>query len=265
MAPRGRFQRYPSSTTTPYHSKGTRTGVFPAYFTDGSYWRVLTVHLASLEAAKGRLHLSGRHCRMMLFAHLRRLSDVLDRAVVVGDSAAQITLGLVCVAAIGEKIRPRRNSNRLVIDPKLSLAFRDRGAAYYFNKDYERAIKDYDKAIKLDPRSDRAYSTAARSTRSLAATSKRSPMRARRSSLNHQSPPILTSRSVLRGGGRLRPRRHRLTQLSPTPQQSRRGLPRQGRSSTERSQTTKQRCVSIRGLRQPLRTLRPYKLCASGQ
>ena len=39
----------------------------------------------------------------------------LDRAVVVGDSAAQIALGLVRVAAIGEKIRPRGDSNRLVI------------------------------------------------------------------------------------------------------------------------------------------------------
>src|SRR5580704_13680164 len=52
---------------------------FAAYFTDGSYWRVLTVHLASLEAAKGRLHLSGRHRRMTLFVHLRRLSDVSNR------------------------------------------------------------------------------------------------------------------------------------------------------------------------------------------
>ena len=39
----------------------------------------------------------------------------LDRAVVVGDSAAQIALGLICVAAIGEKTRPRSDSNRLVI------------------------------------------------------------------------------------------------------------------------------------------------------
>ena len=38
-----------------YHSKGTRTGVFPAYFTDGSYWRVLTVHIASLEVRKGSI------------------------------------------------------------------------------------------------------------------------------------------------------------------------------------------------------------------
>ncbi len=39
----------------------------------------------------------------------------LDRAVVVGDSAAQIALGLVRVAPIGEKIRPRGDPNRLVI------------------------------------------------------------------------------------------------------------------------------------------------------
>ena len=79
----------------------------------------------------------------------------------------------------------------LRLDPKLSLAFRDRGAAYYF-KDYERAIKDYDEAIKLDPRSDRAYSNRSAAYRSLAATGKRSPMRARRSSLNHLSRPIST-------------------------------------------------------------------------
>src|SRR3984957_19810215 len=39
----------------------------------------------------------------------------LDRAVIVGDRAAQIALGLVGVAAIGEKIRSRRDSNRLAI------------------------------------------------------------------------------------------------------------------------------------------------------
>jgi dienelactone hydrolase len=29
--------------------------VCPAYFTDGSYWRVLTVHIASLEVRKGSI------------------------------------------------------------------------------------------------------------------------------------------------------------------------------------------------------------------
>jgi hypothetical protein len=48
-------------------------------FHDGSDWRVLTVRIASLEVRKGRLHLSGRHRRMTVFAHLRRLSDVSNR------------------------------------------------------------------------------------------------------------------------------------------------------------------------------------------
>jgi hypothetical protein len=48
-------------------------------FHDGSYWRILTFRIASLEVRKGRLHLSGRHRRMTLFAHLRRLSDVSNR------------------------------------------------------------------------------------------------------------------------------------------------------------------------------------------
>jgi hypothetical protein len=55
MTLRGRFQRYLSSTTTSYHSNGSRTGVFAAYFTDGSYWRVLTVNTASLEVRKGSI------------------------------------------------------------------------------------------------------------------------------------------------------------------------------------------------------------------
>jgi tetratricopeptide (TPR) repeat protein len=70
----------------------------------------------------------------------------------------------------------------LRLDSKLSLAFRDRGAAYYFNKDYQRAIKDYDEAIELDPAATAATPIAARPIKSSAATGRRSPMRARRSS-----------------------------------------------------------------------------------
>jgi tetratricopeptide (TPR) repeat protein len=33
----------------------------------------------------------------------------------------------------------------------------DRGVAYYFKKDYQAAIKDYDEAIRLDPKKSRAY------------------------------------------------------------------------------------------------------------
>jgi tetratricopeptide (TPR) repeat protein len=34
----------------------------------------------------------------------------------------------------------------------------DRGAAYYFKKDYQAAIRDYDQAIRLDPNNARAFS-----------------------------------------------------------------------------------------------------------
>jgi hypothetical protein len=44
-------------------------------FHDGSYWRVLTVRIASLEVRKGRLHLSERHRRMTLFALTGRLES----------------------------------------------------------------------------------------------------------------------------------------------------------------------------------------------
>ena len=190
----------------------------------------------------------------------------LDRAVVVGDSAAQITLGLVRVAAIGEKIRARRNSNRLVIDPKLSLAFRDRGAAYYFNKDYERAIKDYDEAIKLDLRSDRAYSNRSAAYKKLGRNEQAITDESEAIKLEPSEPAYFDNRGLSYAAeGDYDRRHHRLTQLSPTPTTlaARRSAARA--ISTERSPTTRQRCVSIRGMRQPLRTLRPSKLCASGQ
>jgi tetratricopeptide (TPR) repeat protein len=37
----------------------------------------------------------------------------------------------------------------------------DRGAAFYFNKDYQSAIKDYDQAIKLDPKKSDAFTDRA--------------------------------------------------------------------------------------------------------
>jgi tetratricopeptide (TPR) repeat protein len=43
------------------------------------------------------------------------------------------------------------------LDPKSARAFTDRGSAYQTNGDLERAITDYDEAIRLDPRSARAF------------------------------------------------------------------------------------------------------------
>jgi tetratricopeptide (TPR) repeat protein len=38
-----------------------------------------------------------------------------------------------------------------MLDPNLALAFNDRGNAYANKGQYDRAIQDYDQAIKLDP------------------------------------------------------------------------------------------------------------------
>jgi tetratricopeptide (TPR) repeat protein len=46
----------------------------------------------------------------------------------------------------------------LKLDPKYAVAYNNRGNAYFGKKDYARAIADYDEAIKLDARFAAAYS-----------------------------------------------------------------------------------------------------------
>ena len=59
-----------------------------------------------------------------------------------------------------EQGRPRSRARRLLeslrLDPTNANDFNRRGVAYYGKKDYDRAIADYDQAIKLNP----AYPTA---------------------------------------------------------------------------------------------------------
>jgi tetratricopeptide (TPR) repeat protein len=43
------------------------------------------------------------------------------------------------------------------LDPNSALAFIDRGVAYYFKDNYEKAIADYDAAIRIDPKRSHAY------------------------------------------------------------------------------------------------------------
>ncbi len=43
------------------------------------------------------------------------------------------------------------------LDPNSALAFRNRGLAYYYKQDYDRGIADYNQAIKLDPNSAIAF------------------------------------------------------------------------------------------------------------
>ena len=74
-----------------------------------------------------------------------------------GDAVALDTRGDVFVDK-GEFDRAIEDYDAaLRLNPKLSLALRDRGAAYYFKRDYRRAIDDEGAAIAIDPMSDRAY------------------------------------------------------------------------------------------------------------
>ena len=41
--------------------------------------------------------------------------------------------------------------------PDFAQALSDRGAAWYFKGEYQKAIADYDEAIRLDPNNARTY------------------------------------------------------------------------------------------------------------
>ena len=51
----------------------------------------------------------------------------------------------------------RTTTRRSGLIRNFAQAWRDRGAAYYFKKDYAKAIENYDEAIRLDPTSARAF------------------------------------------------------------------------------------------------------------
>jgi len=52
-------------------------------------------------------------------------------------------------------------SQAIRIEPRDALAAHARGVAYRERRDFERAIADFDSALKLDPNSPPAMSTAA--------------------------------------------------------------------------------------------------------
>ena len=50
-------------------------------------------------------------------------------------------------------------SNAIDMNPKLAVAYQNRGSAYYIKGDYDKAISDYDKAIELNPKNALTYSS----------------------------------------------------------------------------------------------------------
>ena len=53
------------------------------------------------------------------------------------------------------------------LNPNYALAYKNRGDAKYSQEDYEDAIKDYDRAIELDPAYVKAYNNRGNSKRGL--------------------------------------------------------------------------------------------------
>ena len=45
------------------------------------------------------------------------------------------------------------------LDPKLALAFTDRGNAWRAKKEYDKAIADFNEVIRLDPKNAWAYNS----------------------------------------------------------------------------------------------------------
>jgi tetratricopeptide (TPR) repeat protein len=88
----------------------------------------------------------------------------LDGAIADFDRAIEINSGRI--ASRGKSSRaqnfaadvgPIGGNGILVVDLFNALAYYDRGAAWYSKGDLERAIADFDKAIRIDPRYTDAY------------------------------------------------------------------------------------------------------------
>jgi len=56
------------------------------------------------------------------------------------------------------------------LKPDFAQAFSDRGAAWYFKGEYQKAIADYDQAIRLEPDNARAYTNRGSAYRKIGRT-----------------------------------------------------------------------------------------------
>ena len=86
----------------------------------------------------------------------------------------------------------------LRLKPDDAQTYMDRGVAYYFKKDYQAAIDDYDQAIKLDPKKSRAYTNRGatykklgRNDRAIADESEGDQARSAGAGIFRQSRPVL--------------------------------------------------------------------------
>ena len=103
------------------------------------------------------------------------------------------------------------------LDPKFSQAWRDRGAAFYFKKDYAKAIENYDEAIRLDPTSARAFTNRGAAYKKLRRTDRAPGRRERGHPARHLASPNFHNNRGLSYADlrRLRPCHHRLQRSDP--------------------------------------------------
>ena len=77
------------------------------------------------------------------------------------------------------------------LDPKLADAYRNRGVAWHRKKEYDRAIADYDEATRLEPKDAAAFCFRGLAWRQKRSTKRRPPTTARRSaSIRNTRPRI---------------------------------------------------------------------------
>ena len=68
----------------------------------------------------------------------------------------------IAYGAKGEPDRAIADYDQAIrLNPNFAMAFYNRGIAYYFQKDFDRAIADYDQAIQFDANNGHAYNNRA--------------------------------------------------------------------------------------------------------
>ena len=83
------------------------------------------------------------------------------------------------------------------LDPKYAMAYNNRGHAWYAKEEYDKAIADYDKAIELDPKKPWPTTTAASPGTPRRSTTRRSPTTTRRSASTPSTPGVQQPRRRL--------------------------------------------------------------------
>ena len=100
----------------------------------------------------------GVHMRIFLIFLLVWIVDGgLNPGLADDDKDCAKGKGEVRIRACSEIIKSRRLSGKPISKRKLALIYALRGIAYRHKKQYDRAIADYDRTLKLNPRYAPAY------------------------------------------------------------------------------------------------------------